>query len=124
MITTGTTILRCAVGNYTLRGFHELDPKEWAPAHAELMVWRHMVHMWDDGFTVDDGPLQTLEDLSNARAFVNLARQSRASGGLVNCHSPVAQPAETGHDGMAVEDSTFFMVDVRRERYGAHPVDL
>jgi len=30
-------------GNFTMRGFSELDKKLWSKMHAELMVWRHMV---------------------------------------------------------------------------------
>ena len=65
-------------GNFSVRGFSEIDERLWSRQHAELMVWRHMVHMFDDGFTVDDGPLQSLEQIGNARIFVNLERHVSA----------------------------------------------
>jgi len=114
-------------GNFSVRGFHELDQNLWANKHAELMMWRHMVHIFDDGFTINDGPLQSLEDIGNARTFVNLERHVSAQvsaspvtppnrgpashGGLVNCRAPT-QP------GGNSEDVTF-MVDVRRGRYSS-----
>jgi len=89
--------------------------------------------MWDDGFTVDDGPLQSLEEMQNARTFVNLARQSRSHGGLVNCHGPtqldgsgvLAATADgspfAGSEGAERSEASLFMFDVRRGYY-SHPV--
>ena len=110
-----------------MRGFSELDQTLWSRQHAELMVWRHMVHMFDDGFTIDDGPLQSLEDIGNARIFVNLERHVAAQvpsvaveppnrepgshGGLVNCRAPTL-PGGNSED-------VVFMVDVRRGRYSS-----
>mgnify|MGYP006078674339 FL=1 len=118
-------------GNYSVRGFSELDQTLWSRQHAELMVWRHMVHMFDDGFTIDDGPLQSLEDIGNARTFVNLERHVSAQvsaqdstaavsppnrepashGRLVNCRAPTL-PGGNSEDVM-------FMLDRRRGRYSS-----
>ena len=118
-------------GNFSVRGFSEVDQTLWSNKHAQLMVWRHMVHIFDDGFTVDDGPLQSLEDIGNARTFVNLERHVSAQvppatavtpppneppnrapaahGVLVNCRAPTLP-------GGGAEE-VIFMVDVRRGRY-------
>ena len=43
----------------------QLDPTIWSPRSHSLTPWRHTIHLWSDGFTVEDGPLQGYEIPSN-----------------------------------------------------------
>ena len=37
-----------------------------------MTPWRHTIHLWSDGFTVEDGLLQGYEVASNARLGAEL----------------------------------------------------
>ena len=50
----------------------QLDPTIWSPRSHSLTPWRHTIHLWSDGFTVEDGPLQGYEIPSNARLGAEL----------------------------------------------------
>ena len=40
--------------------------------HMGLMRWRHMLHLWTDGFTINDGPLHPATDSKNAEIMARL----------------------------------------------------
>ena len=55
-----------------IRSMTQLDPSIWSPRSHSLTPWRHTIHLWSDGFTVEDGLLQGYEMASNARLGAEL----------------------------------------------------
>ena len=55
-----------------IRSMTQLDTSIWSPQSHSLLPWRHTVHMWKDGFTVEDGLLQGYEIASNAQLGAEL----------------------------------------------------
>ena len=52
---------------HPIRSISQIDPTVWSLKSHSLESWRHQIHMWRDGFTVQDGPLQGFEIAANAR---------------------------------------------------------
>lgn len=72
----------------TVVGFEALDAELWSHQHADLMVWRHLVHVYADGFAVEDGPLHPTEEYGSELKWVQiemLARQTGGSGSMIAC---------------------------------------
>lgn len=57
------------------------DPAASAP-HRPVLVERHL-HFWQDGFSVDDGPLYRTDDPANAE-ILQMIRQGRAPLNIMN----------------------------------------
>ena len=55
-----------------IRSITQLDTSIWSQRSHSLLPWRHTVHMWTDGFTVEDGLLQGYEIASNAQLGAEL----------------------------------------------------
>lgn len=54
------------------RSITKLDESIWSPKHHNLVTWRHPLRLWSDGFTVDDGPLHSYEEPTNAKFAADL----------------------------------------------------
>ena len=57
---------------FALRSITQLDPSLWSPGDHSLANWRHTLHLWSDGFTLEDGPLHSF-----ASPFLALQRAPR-----------------------------------------------
>ena len=44
------------ISGLQIRSMTQLDPSIWNPRSHSLTPWRHTIHLWSDGFTVEDGP--------------------------------------------------------------------
>lgn len=77
--------------------------------HAQSKLQEHTITFWQNGFTVDDGPLRDMQDPVNV-AFINDVNQGR-------------MPAElAGEEGSA--ESDVHLVDHSSEPYKPPPVTL
>ena len=75
-------------GNFTVASFSELDSELWSHQHADLMVWRHLVHVYANGFTIEDGPLHSAEEYGSELKWVQmemLARETAGNGSMIAC---------------------------------------
>jgi len=54
------------------RSIVRLDESIWSLHHHNLVTWRHPLRLWSDGFTVDDGPLNSYEEPTNANFAADL----------------------------------------------------
>ena len=83
-----TFVYHVLSANFTVASFSALDSELWSHQHADLMVWRHLVHVYADGFTIDDGPLHPAEEYGSELKWVQmemLARETGGNGSKITC---------------------------------------
>lgn len=80
------------------------DPSTSAPAAAPTL--RRILHLWNDGFSVEDGPLHRFDDPANA-ADLAMINQGRAPVHLMNvAYGQSVDVALTRHDTDYVKPKT------------------
>ena len=82
------------ISGLQIRSMTQLDPSIWNPRSHSLTPWRHTIHLWSDGFTVEDGPLQGYEIPSDARLGAELQLDRRRRRALPPVQAAAAAAVE------------------------------
>lgn len=77
----------------------QVVPDTTAPRPAEAEVTRRILHIWEDGFSIEDGPLRRFDDPQNA-ADLEIIRLGRAPLHLMNVRPDQAVDVQLNkHEG-------------------------
>ena len=85
-----------AFSHFPIRSITQLDSTTWSPSGHSLENWRHILYLsgWRNGFTVDDGPLQSfaIEAAAHLGAMLRMNRSACVSHRLLEQRACISPP--------------------------------